>query len=326
MHTVCVAMLVGCLSQSGYPTAQDRGTTRALYEQSGADDPSAELRWQRRDDRFSTTDRGIRKASYDQARTPPRPVVVPWNAWSLNEAESAAARLVEAGGQAAASEGLRGIPVSLTEILKRSRRRGEAVEYYWDLVHRVILVGVRRSELDLMNQFGEQNNLVDDAWLASVAQVEAEYLESKRDLLTSQDRLRLTLGGTDVPIPMDPFWTGSYDTGLSRKTPSEVQPDLRHASEQIELAHRIAQSWANTAELLARVNETQNQLEGWKNGFKAWRAARGKAVQATADYNLAIARFALRVGRGDPRRLTQLMIKPSTDFASGIDGDEAMSR
>jgi hypothetical protein len=328
MHTVFVAMMVGCLSQAGYPTVDDRGTARAVYEQPGAANRSQELRWQRRDDRFSSADRygSVRPASFDQSGPPVRPVVVSWDAWSLHDAESPAARLVEAGGRAAELEGLRGVPISLTEILKMSGGQTETVEHYWELVHRVTQLGVRRAEFDLMSQFGEQNKLTDDAWLASVARVEAEYLESKRDLLKSQERLRLLIGGTDVPVPSDPFWTGAYDTGLSGKIPSEVTPELRYASQQIELEHRIAQTWATTAETMARVNETQNQLDGWKNGFEAWRVARGKALQATADYNLAIARFALQVGGGDPRRLARMMIKPASEFARGFENNEAMNR
>jgi hypothetical protein len=330
MQSLCFVVLASCLGQTGYQIGRPgsaigppSNATRAVFEEtqgsssrnsarrdSAAQD--ADLRWQRRDGGFDTArnSSGVSAAAY-QENVPrvARPVPVLWVSWTLVGAQSPAALLVLQGGTDAAAEELRGVPVSLTEVLSRSGGRQEPVAAYWQVVHRVTALGARRREFQAMLDVGKAQKLDDASWEAALTRVEAQYLEAKHDLVQSQDRLRRMLGTDELPLPSDPFWTGEYDTGLSKRKADEIPADVRIAGQQIELQHAIAQKWATTADLQFRANNTpQLPLGVWMAGFEQWREARGKAIETTLTYNLAIARYAHQVGNGDSTRLARMML------------------
>lgn len=347
MQSLYFLMLVSSLGQPAPGYSVDRpvdrpGASRAVYEQpqgsssrnynGSAASREADLRWQRRDGGFDTArNSGVRAASYGaasygaasyaegapQSAKPPRPVSVRWVSWTLNGAQSPAALLMQQSGLDAEAEELLGVPISLTDVLSRSGGRSEPVAAYWQLVHRVTTLGARRREFQDMLAFGKTNELVDEAWQAALMRVEAQYLEAKRDLLTGQDQLRRILGDNELPIPSDPFWTGDYETGLSARKLEEISAEIRVSSQQIELHHNIAQKWATTADLHFRVYGAQGQLDRWMVEFEQWRDARGKAIDATLSYNLAISNFAHQVGKGDSSRLAKMMLPRETNIARG---------
>jgi len=228
--------------------------------------------------------------------------------------------LVQQTGADAEAEELRGVPISLTDVLSRSSGKSEAVTAYWKLVHRVATLGARRREFQDMLAFGKANEQnfsapAKETWLAGLTRMEAQYLEAKRDLLMAQNRLRRVLGDRELPIPSDPFWTGEYDTGLSARKAEDIPVDIRVSGQQIELHHEIAQKWATTADLQFRVYGAQQQLDRWMVEFEQWRDARGKALDATLAYNLAISKFAHQLGRGDSRRMAKMMLPQATNIA-----------
>jgi hypothetical protein len=320
------------------PRGGDRsGAARAVYEQEqydrnrrsssrgsssrGSSSRDADLQWQRRDGGYDTAgNTGVSAASFQEEERPARaerPIAVRWVSWTLTGAQSQAALLVQQSGADAEAEELRGVPISLTDVLSRSNGQSEAVTAYWQLVHRVATLGARRREFQDMLAFGKANALANEAWQAALTRVEAQYLEAKRDLLMAQNRLRLALGDRELPIPSDPFWTGEYDTGLSARKAESIPPDIRVSGQEIELHHEIAQKWATTADLQFRVYGAQQQLDRWMVEFEQWRDARSKALDATLAYNLAISRFAHHVGRGDSRRMAKMMLPRAANIARG---------
>jgi hypothetical protein len=316
MQTLYFVVVASCLGQPGYPEPRESSpsASQAVYEEpeQGSGSRSADLRWQRRG-----ADSGVRAAAYqeDQAASAPRSEAVLWLSWSIGDAQSDAAFLIANAGKNSEAEELRGVPLSMSDLLERSGGQSDVVMAYWDLVDQVTRLGMRREEFALIQQTTTASPALmeNNAWAVANRQAEAEYIEAKRDLGDSRERLRRMLGAREMPLPTDPFWTGAYDTGLASKDPEKIPIELRHASDQIGLQYVVAKNWAEIARIRQELKNPQPDI--WAAEFEQWRIARTKALDATADYNRRIARFALMIGKGDSRRLTKMILLRSTNIA-----------
>jgi hypothetical protein len=213
---------------------------------------------------------------------------------------------------------LRGMPVSLRDVLAGARSRSEQtqrVDAYWDMCSSVADYYLGLLEVDEFGRLRQIVRQVGPEWDQAERELRVRNGTSQRAALASQLRLANMIGRGpgNLPLPADMPHCASYTTHFEQIFAGGGSPEAKELAALLPLRYeelRDAGSAVTRAEQFSEQVARNGDATGTLRALEFLALRRRAFVQIARDYNRRIARYSelASPGQVSPERLTGMLI------------------